>query len=102
MAAPPPAQAADSWVDNPNFVNFNPGTKAGQSIFEKKTKGLKEEKRLTAIKKDAQSICHFLIITAPSLGKMVTQIPITYDAIRDPTEWGNLLYKYGSIAMNLL
>ena len=27
MAAVPPAPAADSWVDNPNVGNFNPGKK---------------------------------------------------------------------------
>ena len=32
----------------------------------------------------------------------MTQIPITYDAVRDPTEWGNLLLEYGSLSMNLL
>ena len=41
MVALPPALAADSWADNPNVGNFNPGTKSGQEIFEKKTKGLK-------------------------------------------------------------
>ena len=89
MAAPPPAQAADSWVDNPNFVNFNPGTKAGQSIFEKKTKGLKEENCLTATKKDTRAIRIFLENKSPALGKVVTRIPVKYDAVRDSTEWGN-------------
>ena len=42
MAAVPPAPAADSWVDNPNVGNFNPGTKSGQEIFEKNTKGFRE------------------------------------------------------------
>ena len=53
MAAVPPAPEADSWFDNPNVGNFNPGTKSGQAILEKKTKGLKEENRLTATNKDA-------------------------------------------------
>ena len=41
MAAVPPAPVAHSWVDIPNVGNFNLGSKAGQEIFEKKTKGLK-------------------------------------------------------------
>ena len=50
MAAGPTAPAANIWVDNPNVGNFNPGTKAGQAIFEKIPKGLKEENRPTAKK----------------------------------------------------
>ena len=33
MEAVPPAPAADSWVDNPNVINFNTRTKSGQAIF---------------------------------------------------------------------
>ena len=62
MAAVPPAPVVDSWVDNPNVGNFNPGTKAGQASFKKKTKGINEENRLTAKKKDAQAISRFLEI----------------------------------------
>ena len=62
MAAVPPAPAADSWVDNTNVGNFNPGTKSVQENFENKTKGLKEENRLKATKKDAQAIHRFLEI----------------------------------------
>ena len=102
MSSVPPAPAADSWVDNPNVCNINPGTKSGQAILEKNTKGLKEENRLTATKKDAQAIHCFLENKAPELGKVVTRTPITYDAVRDPTEWGNLLFKYGYISMNIL
>ena len=49
-AAVPPASAAEIWVDNPNFGNLNPGTKAGQKIFEKKTKTPKDKNLPTATK----------------------------------------------------
>ena len=101
MEALPPAPAAVSWVDNPNVGNFNPGKKAGQAIFEKKKKVLKEQKHLTATKNDAQAIRHFLENKAQALGKGVTRIPITYDAVKDPTKWGILLFEYSSILMNL-
>ena len=42
MAAVPQAPAANSCVDNLNVGNFNPGTKAGQAIFENQTKYLNE------------------------------------------------------------
>ena len=93
MAAVPPSPAADSWVDNPNVGKFNPGTKSGQLILEKKTKGIKEENRLTATNKDAQAIRRFLENKAPASVKVVTRIPITYDAVGDPTEWGNFICK---------
>ena len=86
MAKVPPARAVDSWVDNTNFGNFNPGKKSGQAIFENETKGLKDKNSLTATKKYAQSILSFLENKAPALGKVGTQIPITYDAVGDPTE----------------
>ena len=102
MEAVLPSPAADSWVENSNIGNFNPETKPGHEIFEKKTKVLKEYNRLTATKNHDQSICCFLENKAPSLGKVLTQILITYDAVGDPTEWGNLRCKYGSICMNIL
>ena len=60
MAAVPQAPEADSWVDNLNVKKSNPGKKSGKAIFEKKKKGLKEENRLTATKKDSQAIRCFL------------------------------------------
>ena len=63
------------------------------NFFEKKTKGFKEENRLTATKKDSQAIHRFLVNKSLALGKVVTRIPITYDAVGDPTEWRNLICK---------
>ena len=65
MAAVPPALAAGVWFDHPNFGNFDPGTNLGQVIFEKNTKGLKGENRLTATNKDSQAIRHFLENKSP-------------------------------------
>ena len=86
MAVVPSSPTLDSWVGNPNVGNLNPGTKAGQAIFENKTKGLKQDNHLTETKKDAQAIRHFLENKSPSLGKVVIIIPITYDYVGYPTE----------------
>ena len=102
MASVPPALAPDSWVYNQNVGNFNPGTKAGQAVFKRNTKGLKEKNCLTETDRNAQAISHLLENKAPALGKVVTRISITYDAFGDPTEWGNLLCKYDSISKNIL
>ena len=72
MAAVPPAPSAEIWVDNPNVGNLNTGTKPRQEFFEKKTKGLKEENRLTATKKDSQDIRRFLGNKSRALGKFIT------------------------------
>ena len=85
MSAVPPALAADIWVYNPNVCCFTPRTKAGHEILEKKTKGLKEQNRLIATKKDDQAILRFLENKAQDLVKVVTRTPLTYDAVGDPT-----------------
>ena len=50
MANPNAAAAAvavpETWHVNPYHRKFNPSTKAGQAIFEKKTKGLPADQRL--------------------------------------------------------
>ena len=72
MAAVPPTPAAESSVYNPNVGNINPVKKSGQTIFENYKKGLNEENRLTATKKDSWAICCFLNNKSPALGKFVT------------------------------
>ena len=37
-----------TWHVNPYHGKFNPSTKVGQAIFEKKTKGLPGDERFTA------------------------------------------------------
>ena len=46
----------ETWHVNPYHGKFNPSTKAGQAIFENKTKGLPAYERFTATKKDSQGI----------------------------------------------
>ena len=72
MAAVTPAPTADNCIYNPNVINFNTGTKAGQEVFENNIKGLKEENRLTATKKNARVIRRFLENKYKELGKLIT------------------------------
>ena len=64
MADPNAAAAVvtvpETWHVNPHHGKFNPSTKAGQEIFEKKTKGLPADERFTATKKDSQGNCRLL------------------------------------------
>ena len=65
----------ETWHVNPYHGKFNPSTKAGQAIFEKKTKGLPAEERSTATEKDSQGICCLLQAKSSSLGAVVTRVP---------------------------
>ena len=64
MADPNAAAAVvavpETWHVNPYHGKINPSTKAGQAVFEKKTKGLPADERFTATEKDPQGICCLL------------------------------------------
>ena len=46
----------ETWHVNTYHDKFNPSTKAGQAIFENKTKGLPADERFTATNKYSQGI----------------------------------------------
>ena len=92
----------ETWHVNPYHGKFNPSTKAGQAIFEKKTKGLPAYEGFTATKKDSQGIRHLLQAKSSSLGAVVTRVPQEFDAGGNVTAHGNLLTEYSSIVMDRL
>ena len=106
MADPNAAAAAvavpETWHVNPYNGKFNPSTKAGQAIFEKKNKGLPADERFTATKKYSQVIRRLLQEKSSSLGTVVTRVPQEYDAAGNVTAHGNLLTEYLCIEMNRL
>ena len=92
----------ETWNINPYHGKFNPSPKTGQQIFEKKTKGLATEDRLTASKKDSQKLRRFFQARSASLGAVVTRIPVEYDATGAVISHGNLLTQYSFIEMERL
>ena len=106
MADPNAAAAAvavpETWHVNTCHGKFEPSTKVGQVIFEKKTKGLPADEHFTATKKYYQVICHLLQAKYSFLGAVVTRVPQEYDAAGNVTAHGNLLTEYLSIEMNIL
>ena len=92
----------ETWHVNPYHGKFNPSTKAGQAIFENKTKGLPADKRFTATKKDSQGICRLLQAKSSSLVAVVTRVPQEYDGAGNVTANGNLLTEYLPIEMDRL
>ena len=105
--ADPNAAAAVVAVPETRHVNlyhrkFNPSTKAGQEIFEKKTKGLPADERFTATKKYSQVIRRLLQEKSSLLGAVVTRVLQEYDSAGNVTAHGNLLTEYSSIEMDRL
>ena len=90
------------WCEHPYHGDFNPGTKSGKAISAKKTKGLSSDDRFSVTKKDPPDIRRFLIGKQADLGKVVSKIPIAFDAAGDPTEYANLFTQYGSISFERL
>ena len=89
-----------TWYVNPYHGKFNPSTKAGQAIFEKKTKGLPADERFTATKKYFQGNRRLLQAKYSSLGAVVTRVLQEFDAAGNVTAHGNLLTEYSSIEMD--
>ena len=106
MADPNAATAAvavpETWHVNPYHGTSNPSTKAGQAIFEKKTKGLPADERFTVTKKYSQGIRRLLQAKSSSLGAVVTRVPQEYDGAGNVTANGNLFTEYLSIEMDCL
>ena len=59
-AFPPVPVVGEVWKTTHFSGNFNPGTKLGNSIFIKKTKGLHESVRLDLTKKNSHEIHKYL------------------------------------------
>ncbi len=86
------------WKTNPFNGNFNPGTKTGQVIFLKKTKGLPDGKRFKLSKEHSTEIHQFFKARAASLGKCCS-IPIAFNATGGATEWANLISQHSKISL---
>ena len=102
IAAAAAAAVPETWHVNPYHGKFNPSTKAGQAIFEKKTKGLPVDERFNETKKYSQVICRLLQAKSSSLVAVVNRVLQEYDATVNVTSHGNLLTEYSSIEMNCL
>ena len=81
----------ETWHVNPSQGKFNPSTKAGQVIYEKKTKGLPADEHFTATKKYSQGIRRLLQAKYSSFGAVVTRVPQEYDGAGNVTSHGNVL-----------
>ena len=90
------------WVTNPMVGNFNPGTRSGQDIFHKKTKGLPEDKRYSVTQKEAPAIKRFLKGKETELGGIVARVPIAYNDDRTVKARINLITQHQLADLELL
>ena len=91
--------ATENFQINPYHGNFNPGTVHGQKLFERKTKGLPDDERLTLTKKDGPRFRQLIEAKAPEFGKCVKSIPIEFDNAGAIVKSANLLEDYTIISL---
>ncbi len=82
------------WKVNPHHGNINPGTKQGQAIFEAKTRGLPEDKRLDLSKKDAPAFRQYIKAREKDFGNVVTKVPIEFDSSGAAVKFANLITQH--------
>jgi hypothetical protein len=88
------ARAAETWTENPNHGKFNPGTTAGNKIFQYKTKGLDHDKRLSFDSKNAALFRRLLEAKEPAFGGVVSKVPVDWDDAGTITVFKNLVSEY--------
>ncbi len=87
------------WKVNPHHGNINPGTKQGQAIFEMKTRGLPEDKRLDLTKANAPAFRQYIKAREGDFGNVVTKIAIAFDAGGNPLKHANLITQHSMIQL---
>ena len=96
---PQVTMATENFQINPFHGDFNPGTVHGQKIFERKTKGLPENERLTLTKKDGPNFRRLVESKSGEFGKCVTSIPIEIDNAGVTVKTASILEDYALISL---
>ncbi len=86
------------WKTNPFNGDFNPGTKTGQQIFIKKSKGPADGTRFELTKDNASKIHQFFKAWASTLGNCIS-IPIEYAADGSVSKLANLIHQHSKILL---
>jgi hypothetical protein len=94
-----PPLPVEVWKTAPDRGNFNPGTKHGQLIFNEKSKGLPEDKRLDLNRTNGPNIHKVLRAREPHF-RGVTEIPIEIDLFGNVRESGNILIQHQKITLS--
>ena len=94
-----PFVATEVWKTTPFSGDFNPGSKLGNSIFLEKTKGLPEADRMDLTKKNAQKIHQYFQSRETLMGKVISKVPIEYNADGSIAKTANLLTQYQQMTL---
>ena len=93
--AVPPAPVVEEVCKTTPFTgDLNPGTKLGNSIFIKKTKGLPESVRLDLTKNNSQEIHKYLRARETLMGNVITKVPIAHNPDGTFNKKANLITQY--------
>ena len=99
-SAPASAPAMTTkWAENPNHGTFNPGTAEGRKIFERKTKGPADDKKISLLRKDAAPLRALLEGKTSDFGTCVSKVAVKYSG-RNPSKFVNLMTEYHSITLD--
>lgn len=86
-----PAKAPEKvWEPKWGFQSCN----LSRGILFKKTRGLLDDKKFEVSTKDAVAIFKYLVGKEPSLGEVVTCIPVAHDDTGRPTKISNLIQQH--------
>ena len=95
---PPPPATVEVWKTAPDRGNFNPGTRHGQMIFNEKSKGLPEDKRLDLTRSNGPAI-HKLFRARETHLSGIVNIPTEFDQFGRVSETSNLLSQHHKITL---
>ena len=102
QATMPVDLAAEIWTENPNHRKFNPGTVAGNKIFQYKIKGLDHDKRLSFESKNAPLFRRLLEAKEPAFGGIVSKVPVEWNDAGAAISFKNLVAEYSGIELETL
>ena len=91
------APSTVTWTEDPQTDDFNPGTTAGNKIFNERSRGHPDGKLFSNSFKDAKDFQVFLRSRSVSLGPAVTHVPVAWNDDNEPTEFKNIITQYQTI-----
>jgi len=88
-----PVDSPEVWSSRPQRNRFNPATKLGLALFNEKSKGLPEEKRLALSRSNGEAIHQVMRAREQNISSCVT-VPIKFDRDGLPIESAKLLSEH--------
>ena len=90
---------AETWTENPNLGDFNPGTASGTKIFNSKIKSVDTKDRLSLSKSDAPKFKTLLMAKSAQFGPIITAIPSSFANDGTVLQTSNLITSYSNLSL---